>query len=147
MKNRSILGRLLGAALAAASLLLPVGMAGGASVAHADPSGDTLTLLRLTTGKPDPSLPAGTVHFETQVQYHLQSSNRAFIVLLLFENNAETSSQQTSQQINVQPGDGQISLNLDYLPQPNTKTVSLLAGMFRNEDTLLAWVSTNPFPF
>jgi tetratricopeptide (TPR) repeat protein len=64
--------------------------------------------------------------------------------LFLFENNANDSSQQSSESIMVERGTGQLVLNIDYALRPDVRTLTLVSGLFRGEQKLLSWVSTNP---
>src|SRR4051794_16271553 len=106
--------------------------------------GDRIDLVGLTTRQPDPGAPANQVQFQATVNYRLSSQPTGFVLLFLFENTAANSTQDSSNAITVQRGTGQLVLNIDYTLQPNVKTLTLVAGVFKGEQKLLAWVSTNP---
>jgi tetratricopeptide (TPR) repeat protein len=78
------------------------------------------------------------------VNYRLNSVPSGFVLLFLFENSDSNSTQDNSNAIAVQRGTGQLVLNIDYTLRPNVKTLTLVAGVFKGEQKLLAWVSTNP---
>jgi tetratricopeptide (TPR) repeat protein len=67
-----------------------------------------------------------------------------FVLLFLFENSEANSTQDNSNAITIQRGTGQLILNIDYTLRPNVKSLTLVAGIFKGEQKLLAWVSTNP---
>src|SRR5947209_7537306 len=130
-------------------LVLGVLAASGAQPASAQtapraPSGDQIDLIGLKTRQPSPDSPPTAVQFEVTVRYQLQSADNGFVLLFLFENNAETSTQKSSEGIPVQRGSGQLVLDIDYAMRPDVRNLSLVAGVFRPPQRLLAWVSTNP---
>ncbi len=132
------------AAALALSLAAPA-RAAGAEPAAAPSSPDRLELVRLTPvpasqGGAEP----GTMQLEAVLNYRLQSVSRGFLLLFTFENNAESSSQQSSQAIWVPAGQAQATLNIAYRPKPDVRSLTLVAGLFKDEQTMLAWVSTNP---
>src|SRR5207248_2902223 len=43
-----------------------------------------------------------------------------------------------------QRGTGQLVLNINYVLRPDIRTLTLVAGLFKSGQKLLAWVSTNP---
>jgi tetratricopeptide (TPR) repeat protein len=108
------------------------------------PVADRIDLVGLTTRQPSPDAPSSQVQFQATVNYRLQSMDRASVLLFLFENNSEDSTQQSSQGIPIQRGTGQLILNIDYTLRPDVRTLTLVAGLFKAQQKLLAWVSTNP---
>jgi tetratricopeptide (TPR) repeat protein len=110
----------------------------------AAPAIDKIDLVGLTTRQPAPDSPPNQVQFQATVNYRLQSVDSAFVLLFLFENSAANSNQDTSHGITIQRGTGQLVLNIDYAVRPDLQNLTLVAGMFRTEQKLLAWVSTNP---
>jgi tetratricopeptide (TPR) repeat protein len=46
----------------------------------------------------------------------------------------------------VARGSGNISADIEYQRRPGVQTLSVLAGLFTGQDTLLNWVATNPIP-
>lgn len=139
--GRVKLGWGMRAALCAALLVLG---AGTAPVAAQTTPADQVRLVRLTTAQPGPDTPAGAVRFDALIDYQLTSAPRGFLLLFIFENNSQTSNQDTSQAIWVPSGNGQVSLTIAYQPRSDVRTLSLLAGLFREDQTLLTWVATNP---
>jgi tetratricopeptide (TPR) repeat protein len=138
---RRILARLAGA-LMVVSLL--VGITPLPAAAQSKPvSPDRIDLVALTTHQPSPDAPPNQVQFQATVNYKLQTLDTASVLLFLFENNANDSTQQSSQGIQVQRGSGQLVLNIDYVLRPDVRTLTLVAGLFKSEQKLLAWVSTN----
>jgi tetratricopeptide (TPR) repeat protein len=108
------------------------------------PPGDQVDLIGLKTRQPTPDSPPSAVQFEAVVRYQLQSADSGYVLLFLFENNAESSTQQSSSGIPIQRGSGQLVLDIDYTMRPDVRNLTLVAGVFRQPQHLLAWVSTNP---
>ncbi len=106
--------------------------------------GDRIDLVGLTTRQPNPDSPTNQVQFQATVNYRLQSVPSGFVLLFLFENSASDSTQDSSNAIAIQRGTGQLVLNIDYSLKPDVKTLTLVAGIFKGEQKLIAWVSTNP---
>ena len=44
----------------------------------------------------------------------------------------------------MQRGSGQMVLDIDYALKPDVRTLTLVAGLFKSEQKMVAWVSTNP---
>src|SRR5215471_17284292 len=105
---------------------------------------DRIDLVALTTRQPQPDAPSNLVQFQTTVNYRFQSAESGFVLLFLFENSASDSSQQSSDAVVVQRGTGQLVLNIDYALRPDVRTLTLVAALFKGEQQLVAWVSTNP---
>jgi tetratricopeptide (TPR) repeat protein len=135
--SRAIVGLVAGVCLILAGAM-PV-------AAQSSPVGpDRIDLVGLTTRQPSPDSPTNQVQFHVTVNYKLQSSENGFVLLFLFENSADDSTQQSSNGIPVRTGSGQLALDIDYALKPNVKTLTLVAGLFKGEQKLIAWVSTNP---
>jgi tetratricopeptide (TPR) repeat protein len=138
---RRLTASLVGAGLLTATALTP-------AAAQQPTPGPTLTdkvdLVALTTRQPTPDSPPTDVQFEAKINYRLQSIQSGSVLLFLFENGAEESTQDNSNAIPVQRGSGQLVLDINYKLKPNVKSLTLVAGLFRGEQKLLAWVSTNP---
>jgi tetratricopeptide (TPR) repeat protein len=143
--TRTLPGRLV---LAGVALLASLAFAGAVPAAAQSQPGPSLTdridLVGLTTRQPSPDAPPNQVQFQATVNYRLQSASEGFVLLFLFENSANDSTQQSSGGIAVQRGGGQLVLNIDYALRPDVRTLTLVAGVFRPPQKLLAWVSTNP---
>lgn len=107
-------------------------------------STDRIDLVGLTTRQPSAESPSNQVGFQATVNYRLESVSSGFVSLFLFENTAGDSTQQSSDGIVVQRGTGQLVLNIDNTLQPDVRTLTLVAGLFKGQQKLLAWVSTNP---
>jgi tetratricopeptide (TPR) repeat protein len=105
---------------------------------------DRIDLVGLTTRQPQADSPVNQVEFQATVNYSLQSVPNASVLLFLFENSANDSTQDTSNAIPVQRGNGQLVMNIPYTLRSDVKTLTLVAGMFKGDQKLIAWVSTNP---
>lgn len=105
---------------------------------------DRIDLVGLTTRQPSPDRPTNEVQFHTTVNYKLQTAEEGFVLLFLFENTSEDSTQQSSNGIPIKRGNGQLNLDIDYTLKPSVQTLTLVAGLFKGEQKLVAWVSTNP---
>jgi tetratricopeptide (TPR) repeat protein len=105
---------------------------------------DRIDLVGLVTQPPKPDSPPNDVQFQATVNYHLQSVPSGSVLLFLFENTASESTQDSSNAIPIQRGNGQLVLDIDYTLRPDVKTLTLVAGVFKPQQKLLAWVSTNP---
>jgi len=132
--------------------LIPLIFAAGLILASATPAAaqsaptlpDRIDLVGLVTRQPSPDRPTNEVQFHTTVNYKLQSTDNAFVLLFLFENTSSDSTQQSSNGIPVQKGNGQLQMDIDYTLKPDVHTLTLVAGLFKGEEQLMAWVSTNP---
>ena len=126
-------------------LALVVGVSPAAAQAQpAPPAIDRIDLIGLTTRQPSADSPTNKVEFQATVNYRLQSVPEAFVLLFLFENSANDSTQDSSNAIPIKRGTGQLVMNIDYTLRPEAKTLTLVAGVFKGEQKLIAWVSTNP---
>ena len=123
-------------------LLAGVGRAGGGAATDARP--DAIDLVGLVTRQPKPEVRATDVQFHTTINYSFQSAQNGMVLLFLFENSAVESTQQSSQAIPVKPGRGQLVSDIDYSLKPEVRTLTLVAALFKGEQKLSAWVSTNP---
>jgi tetratricopeptide (TPR) repeat protein len=121
-------------------------LAGAAPVAaQSAPVGpDRIDLVGLVTRQPTPGSPTNQVQFHVTANYKLQSAPEGFVLLFLFENSADDSTQQSSNGIPVKTGSGQLELDIDYVLKQDVRTLTLVAGLFKGEQKLVAWVSTNP---
>jgi tetratricopeptide (TPR) repeat protein len=84
------------------------------------------------------------VQFQATVNYRLQSNDTGLVLLFLFENSAADSTQQSTNGIPIQRGSGQMVLDIDYTLKSDIRTLTLVAGLFKSESKMVAWVSTNP---
>lgn len=127
------------------AVLLVVAVSATPALAQSLPTAtDSIDLVGLTTRQPTPESPTNQVAFQATVNYHLNSAPGGSVLLFLFENSSSNSSQDTSNAIPIQRGNGQLVLNIPYTLKSDVKTLTLVAGMFKAEQHLLAWVSTNP---
>jgi len=133
-------------AVTVAAMLLGAVPAAAQSQTSAPASPDLINLVSLTT------VPAGsdgsptTMRFDATLDYRLASTANASILLFLFENNAESSTEQSSNGIPIKQGTGRIKATIDYTPHDGVRALSLLAGIFKGDQKMLSWVSTNPIP-
>lgn len=124
-------------------LLLVLGSGGSAVVAA---PADRLELVRLAAVPTTPESPSGSIRFQVQLNYALGSTPSGFLVLFVFEDDAQRSSQYTSNAVPIQAGAGRATLEIEYVPAPRVKMLTLFAGLFTQERRLLGWVVTNPMP-
>jgi tetratricopeptide (TPR) repeat protein len=108
------------------------------------PASDTIDLVGLTTRQPTPDSPPSDIQFHVTLNYRLQSVDSGFVLLFLFENSDQDSSQESSDAIPVHRGNGQLVMDIDYRLKPDVHTLTLVGGLFKGEQKLLSWVSTNP---
>ena len=66
------------------------------------------------------------------------------ILVFLFENNEQSSSQDSSDARWVEAGASQLSIAIDYTPQRAIRNLTIVIGMFKDEKTVLASASTTP---
>jgi tetratricopeptide (TPR) repeat protein len=125
-------------------LLVALGVTPAAAQSQPTTARDSIDLVGLTTRQPAPDSAVNQVEFQATVNYRLQSVDSGFVLLFLFENSASNSSQDTSNSIPIQRGSGQLVLNIPYTLNTDVKTLTLVSGVFRGDQHLLAWVSTNP---
>lgn len=125
--------------LAMLMLLLLPGAAGAAGP-------DRLELVRIATVSPDSSSPEGALRFQLEATYALGTQPEGFLMLFLFEDTEQRSSQQSSAPIAIKAGAGRATMDIDYLPDPAVKSLTLIMAMFSPDERLLGWVSTNPMP-
>jgi tetratricopeptide (TPR) repeat protein len=138
--------RFTGAFFAAVLLVAPLASPAAAQSqsAPAPSPTDRIDLVGLVTQQPKPDSPPEDVQFQATVNYRLDSAPSGSVLLFLFENTASDSTQDSSNAIPIQRGSGQLVLNIDYTLRPDIKTLTLVAGVFKPQQKLLAWVSTNP---
>jgi hypothetical protein len=105
---------------------------------------DRMDLVALSTRQPSPDSPPNQVQFHTTVNYRLQSAETGFVLLFLFENGSNDSTQDSSNSIPVTRGSGQMVLDIDYTLKPDVHSLTLVAGLFKGQQKMVAWVSTNP---
>jgi tetratricopeptide (TPR) repeat protein len=146
-RAKQVLGRVRVAVLAAVALAV-VGAPPAAAQGQATPvpATDRIDLVKLSTTQVGPSGPHATMRFNAQLKYGLQSASEGFVLLFLFENNADSSTEHSSDGIPVKKGAGEINAAIDYTPKDGVRTLTLVAGLFRAQNRLLTWVSTNPIP-
>jgi tetratricopeptide (TPR) repeat protein len=141
---RPVMVRLVGGVLAALLVAANTASTVLAQSQPAPPLSDRIDLVGLTTRQPSPDSPTNQVQFQATVNYRLQSVTSASVLLFLFENSAANSTQDNSKGVPLQRGSGQLVMNIDYLLKPDAKSLTLVAGMFKVDQKLIAWVSTNP---
>lgn len=105
---------------------------------------DELELFRISADVQAPRDSAGRIHFETTLNYRLRSVSNGFVLLFIFEGDSESATRNSDQGHKVAWGSGQATLATHYEPRPGVETVTLFAGLFREDETLLAWSSTTP---
>ena len=133
---------------AGGALGLPLGVPLGAPAVFAQqtPPGpvDRVRLVDLTLDALGPPHPPGTATFRVVVEYHLQSAPSGFLLVFLFENETRSSTQDSSSGYRVSQGNDRVTLDGVYQPGVDVSTLTVLVGLFKDDQTLLAWTSTNP---
>jgi tetratricopeptide (TPR) repeat protein len=132
--------------LAALLLLQSIGLGfpAAAGTAAAAPPPDLIELVQMTAPQKHPGDESGAFNFEVTLRYHLSSAPGAFLVLFLLENDADISSQPPTSAAEVSGGDGRVSMEFDYQPSADARTVSVVAALFKDEQTMLTYVMTKP---
>jgi hypothetical protein len=130
-----------------AALTLWLGPAGviGAAAAGETPAQDGVRLLGVTAVASTPTASSGPVQFEVTVDYELQTLPRAFFLLFVFDGASNTSSSDSSKGMWVSSGTGQARLTTIYHPTPGEHPLTLIAALFKDSRTVLAWSRTQPF--
>ncbi len=117
-----------------------------AAAAPAAPPPDRLELVRLAAVPPTPGSPPGSIRFEAQLSYTLSATPSGYLALFAFEDDAQRSSQHAADPILINAGAGRATLDIEYVPAPQVKLLTLIAGLFTKEERLLGWMATNPMP-
>jgi tetratricopeptide (TPR) repeat protein len=132
--------------LALAALLLLVTPAVGAfAVGEPTDAPDQIELVKLTAIDPGPQAAPDVVRFEALVNYRLQSVPEGLALMFAFEGDQQTATQQTPNSVPIAGGSGHFTVDLDYQPHEGVQDLSLLVGLFKDENSLLSWVATKPF--
>lgn len=105
---------------------------------------DELELFRITADVQTPVDSAGRIRFDTTVNYQLRSAASGFVLLFIFEGDSPSATRNSELGYKVSAGAGQATLASVYQPRPGVETVTLLAGLFKEDETLMAWSSTTP---
>jgi Flp pilus assembly protein TadD len=143
--GRLLVASVLALVLVSAVLGGPVVQAQQLPVAPAKPGpADRLQLAQLASGPSAPGAPPGAIHFDAYFDYELNSVPRAFLLLFLFEDATQISTQDTSGALWVPPGSGQVKLEIDYVPKGGVEAITLLAALFREDESMLVWAGTTP---
>jgi tetratricopeptide (TPR) repeat protein len=114
------------------------------AAAPADTAPDRLELVRLAAVAPAPGSPPGSMRFEAQLNYTLSSTPAGYLGLFAFEDDAQRSSQHSSDPIPVKAGSGRATVDIEYVPGKQVQRLTLIAGLFTQDERLLGWVATNP---
>jgi tetratricopeptide (TPR) repeat protein len=105
---------------------------------------DRLQLVKLTMDALGPPHPPGAASFQVVVNYQLQTAQSGFLLLFLFEDDSRNSTQDSAQGHRVAAGTGRVTMDGIYQPGSGARTLTVLVGLFKDDETLLAWTSTNP---
>jgi len=124
-------------------IVLLLVLAGNSSVMAAVPP-DRLEVTGLAAVPVDPDSPPGSMRFRVQVNYALGVTPSGFIALFLFEDDARRSNQRMSNVVPIKTGTGRATLDIEYVPAPQVEMLTLIAGLFDQDQHLLGWVATNP---
>jgi tetratricopeptide (TPR) repeat protein len=137
------------AALLVASLCAAVGWLGptAASAQATTPPAagtDWLQMVRLTADTAGPDAPAGAVRFDAVLQYQLATAQQGFLMPFFLEDGSTDAIRSGQQGVPVSAADSRASLSTTYVPHTGTKSLIVLIGLFRQDQTLVAWSATNP---
>ncbi len=144
MIGRARIVRLLSLGAALALVLGPVGLA-TASAAGEGSGRDSVRLVKVTAKAPAPNASTGPVQFDVTVDYQLQSVPRAFFLLFVFEGTSSSATNDSSNGTWISSGTGQTHLTTTYRGALGSHPLTLVAALFRDQKTLLAWSRTQPF--
>ena len=130
---------------ALATLVLLVFGPRGPVVAYAaDPTqGDAVQWTAINVLPGPVSGPDGAIHFQAKVNYTLRTAPSGFITMFVFENNTNTSSMHSPQIQTVGAGSGTVNLDMVYQPHSGVQSLTLFAGVFRDDQSLLGWVASD----
>jgi tetratricopeptide (TPR) repeat protein len=131
------------AALAALVLLCLGPRSMGLAYAAGPAQADDVQWASISVLPSDTAGPTSAIQFQAKVDYNLQSAPSGFITMFVFENNANTSSMHSPQLQSVATGSGTVNLDMVYQPHSGVQTLTLFAGIFRDDQTLLGWVATD----
>jgi tetratricopeptide (TPR) repeat protein len=115
----------------------------GAMAAPANATEDHLGLVSVTT-RAATTESVDVIPFQVVVNYQLQSADSGFLLLFVFENEAVSSTSQSSATLPIESGSGQQTFNIDYPLKPNVRTLTLMVAMFKSQQSLITWASTKP---
>lgn len=107
-------------------------------------TGDHLELAGVTTRPLASGSPTDSIPFQVVVNYGLQSVPDGFLLLFLFENGDKSSTRQSSEAVPIHAGSGQVSLSIEYPFHAGVRTLTLMVGLFKDQQRLLTWTSTTP---
>jgi tetratricopeptide (TPR) repeat protein len=102
---------------------------------------DRLQLESLTSSE---VVPGGKIHFTALLNYNLQTAQRAFVLIFLFEDNDQSSTQDAADARWADVGSGQLTVGMDYTPRRGVRNLTMVIGMFKDEKNMLASASTTP---
>jgi tetratricopeptide (TPR) repeat protein len=68
-----------------------------------------------------------------------------FALLFAFEDENRAATQQSQEGVPLPQGANDVTVDFDYFPTPDVQQLSLMVGLFADEQNLLGWVATNPF--
>lgn len=105
---------------------------------------DQLQLVRLTADPQASPEMAGSIRFQAVVNYRLQTAPAGFLLLFIFEEDSPSATQNSTKGHPVVLGSGQAALEIPYQPRQGTDSLTVTVGLFRDDQTLLAWSSTTP---
>ena len=117
-------------------------MAAGAT---AQPPADQIRLTKLVADETTSTGSNGPVKLDATLTYQLQSVPRAFVILFLFKDDATTATESTGTREWVASGSGPLHLSTSFQPVAGMHTWTLIAGVFKDDQSLLAWTATQPF--
>ena len=128
----------------AALLLIWLGPRPTAIAYAADPTqADTIQWTAINVLPTDVPGPDAAIHIQADVHYTFRTAASGFLTLFVFENNTQTSSLHSPQIQTIGAGAGTVKLDMLYQPHPGVQNVTFFAGLFQDDQSLLAWVATD----
>ena len=111
---------------------------------QAAPVTDFLQMVRLTADTAGADAPAGAVRFDAVVEYRLATAQQGFLIPFFLEDDSSDAIRGSQQGVAVSGAEGRAAMSTTYVPRKGIKSLIVLIGLFRPDQTLVAWSATNP---
>ncbi|MGH2461586.1 MAG: tetratricopeptide repeat protein [Chloroflexota bacterium] len=144
MSSRRVVAQLIAVAV---GLLFWYGQSGAALAdgAGAPSPADQIRLTGLVANQTTSTGPNGKVQLNATVTYQLASVPRAFVLPFIFKDDDTTATESTASKEWVTSGIDPVHLTATFQPEAGVHTWTMVIGIFKDDQTLLAWTSTEPF--
>jgi tetratricopeptide (TPR) repeat protein len=108
-------------------------------------TGDRVQLIRLVADAAGPDAPEGSVKFDATVDYQMQTAPQGFLLWFFFDDDSRDATRNSADGRVVVVGDsGRTNLSTVYHPKDGTQNLTVLIGLFRPDESLMAWTATTP---